>query len=246
MGVDVNRFIALKSSEQVNYLKKSAFSRLDRPEKITFLKSALNRELSAETTACALRILRELNYPDRYYFRKFLYHRDKSVARAAKKAIDEWCVGKERGCANIVKVLKEGKTDDRILLADYFLKEKGKLNEAVLISFLSLEDGKLREQIVKQITPEYDVDEAVLSEAITKGTAWYVRAALVEILGKLRSLHLFDSIDFLLNDKNVEVKLKLIRALLNFESEKRKVYLQKLALDSMTWVRKEAKRALKM
>ena len=53
-------------------------------------------------------------------------------------------------------------------------------------------------------------------------------------------------IDFLMNDKNVEVKLKLIDALSKLEEEKGKAYLQQLACDSIIWVRKYADRALQI
>lgn len=241
---NLEAYLALSAAEQVSYLEGEEFSSLKRMEKIRFLKAVLRHEVPARTTACALKQLKELNYPDRYYFRKFLYHIDKGVSNAARQAINEWCVGSEQKCANFVKVLKEGKSDDRMLLADYFLQDKGKLNENVLISFLSINDDKVRERIVRQLNGEYDVDEAVLSETITKGTAWYVRAALVEILGNRKSQHLFDSIEYLLKDGNVEVKLKLIDALLKFKMEKRKSYLQKLSADSLIWVRKRANRAL--
>jgi HEAT repeat protein len=241
---DIEAFFALTAVEQINFLKNEEFSQLDRQEKIRFLKAVLRDEVPARTTACALRLLRELNYPDRYYFRKFLYHIDSAVATAARQAISEWCVGSDRKCASFIKVLQEGKSDDRMLLADYFLQEKGKLNENVLISFLSIDDGKVREHIVKELDGQYDVDESVLSETITKGAAWYVRAALVEILGNRKSKHLFDSIEYLLKDSNVEVKLKLIDALLKFEMEKRIAYLQKLTADSLIWVRKRANKAL--
>lgn len=241
---NVEAFLTLSATEQVSYLEGDDFSTAQKLEKIRFLKFLLSHEVPARTTACALKQLKVLNYPDRYYFRKFLYHIDSTVANAARDAINEWCVGSEQKCINFVEVLNEGKSDDRMLLADFFLKDKGKLNENVLISFLSINDDRVRERIVRQLNGEYDLDESVLSETITKGTAWYVRAALVEILGNRKSQHLFDSIEYLLNDRNVEVKLKLIDALLKFELEKRKAYLQKLSLDSLIWVRKRANRAL--
>lgn len=241
---ELKQFLTLKSAKQVEYLKSSEFETLARNDRIQFLKRILNPDLPSITTACALRLLRELNYPDRYYFRKFLYHVDSTVANAAKSAINECGAATEDHCNQMVKVLTEGASDDRLMLADFFLQEKGKVNEKVLISFLSVDDPKVRDKIIKRVTVDYDLDEALLSDAITRGSTWYLRAALVEILGNRKSTHLFDNIDFLINDKNVEVKLKLIHALENFETETRKTYLQKLTMDSLIWVRKEANRVL--
>jgi HEAT repeat protein len=244
MAVNVKQFLTFKSIKQVDYLKGGIFQQHAQSVKIQFLKSILKFDLPSITIACALRILRELHYPDRYYFRKYLYHIDSTVANAARKAINECGLNHEKNDGNIIEMLKEGRSDDRILLAEHYLQEEGKLNEDVLISFLSVEDNRVRERIVNKITCKHDMDEAVLSDTITRGSAWYVRAALVEILGKRKSRHLFDCIDYLLKDKNVEVKLKLIHALSNYEQEKKQTYLQHLALDSLIWVRKEAKRAL--
>ncbi|NIM14633.1 MAG: hypothetical protein GTO45_21670 [Candidatus Aminicenantes bacterium] len=244
MAIDSRHFLKLKAAKQVKYLKGNEFIGLSRKKKIEFLKTILNENLPATITACALRLLKELNYPDRYYFRKFIYHPDNSVANIAKKAVKEWGESGSSGTRALVDMLLDGKSDDRILLLNYFLAEKGELNEQALISFLCTGDQKVCEIIVKKVTSEHQLDDAKLSKAITKGMTWYVRAALVEILGNRKSEHLFDCIDFLMNDRNVEVKIKLINALAKLEMEKGKPYLQKLTSDPAVLVRKKAQRAL--
>ena len=83
-----------------------------------------------------------------------------------------------------------------------------------------------------------------MSDKVKSGVVWYVRAALVEILGKRKSNHLLDVVDYLIEDGNVEVKLKLIDALLKLEKEKVKEYIRRLSDDATIWVRKKACRAL--
>ncbi len=122
--------------------------------------------------------------------------------------------------------------------------EKGKLSDTSLISFLTIDDSKVRKAVVRKVSPEHDVDEVILSNAIKRGSTWYVRAALVEILANRKSKHLVDIMDQLINDKNVEVKLKVIDALLKLKPDKGKEYLRMLTQDPVTWVRKEAQRAL--
>jgi len=244
MVLEIMDFLKLKPVEQTDYLNNTDFFQLTAKQKITFLKQILTPQLTPSVTILALRELRRLDYPDRYYFRKFLYHIDLGVAEEARQAIRSWECEKKEQCTDIVNVLLEGKSADRMLLADHFLEAEGKLNEEVLISFLTVDDCKVRESIINRVSLNYELDESVLSECITRGTTWFVRAALVEILGNRKSMHLFDIIDFLVKDKNVEVKLKLINALLNFERESRNAYLKKLSADSLIWVRKEALRAL--
>jgi hypothetical protein len=146
----------------------------------------------------------------------------------------------------VLKMLREGNADDRMLIAENYFKQKGKLNENVLISFLSIDDFKLRETILKEISVDHELDEARLCSALKGGSGmtWYVRAALVEILGKRKSKYLLDIVDCMIDDRNVEVKLKLINALLNLGEVNVKIYLQKLSHDPIIWVRKKAQHAL--
>ena len=146
----------------------------------------------------------------------------------------------------MTKVFREGNADDRELIAKHLLEGKGRLNEDALISLLSFNDLHLRETIVNKISMEHELDEARLTDFLRSGSsiAWYVRATLVEILGKRKSKHLMDIMDHLICDKNVEVKLKLVDALGKMEAEKTRIYMQMLADDAIIWVRKEARRAL--
>jgi HEAT repeat protein len=240
----VKYFLKLDPSEQAAFLEKNDFVNLERENKITFLKTILNEKLSSNITASALILLKELKYKDKFFFKKFLYHIDSSVSNAARKAIEQKMEGYDSECIRLRKMLQEGDTNDRLLLVNYFLGRKGKLNENALISFLSFDDLKVRETIIKKISMEHELDEARLSDKVKSGVVWYVRAALVEILGKRKSNYLLDIVDYLIEDGNVEVKLKLIDALLKLEKEKVKDYIRRLSDDATIWVRKKACRAL--
>jgi hypothetical protein len=243
MKIDPNVFLNLSPDGQVKYLETGDYGEFTPQEQIEFLKRILKEDLPPATISCALSLLTRLNYPDRFFFRKFLYHRNNAVVKAAKKAMEALRSRKNQEIT-LVDILKEGESNDRILLANYFLEQKGKVDENALISFLQVDDLKVREVIVRKISPDHEIDEALLSQAINKGVAWYVRAALVEILGNRKSKHLFDRIDFLMKDTNVEVKLKLIDALSKWGEEEGKAYLQKLSHDAIIWVRKQAHQAL--
>lgn len=243
--MNVRQFLGLNVSGQLDFIKRGEFTGWQRENKVTFLKTVLKEDLASRVIASAIKLLRELKYRDRYFFKRFLYHIDSSVSNAAKKAMNQ-AIESDSECVNLLKVLREGNADDRMLIADNFLKQKGKLNENVLISFLSIDDFKLRETILKELSEDHELDEARLCTALKGGSgmAWYVRAALVEILGKRKSKYLLDVMDCLINDRNVEVKLKLINALLNLGEENVKAYLQKLSHDPIIWVRKKAQHAL--
>ena len=89
----------------------------------------------------------------------------------------------------------------------------------------------------------YNLDEARLVEAI-KGAVWYVRAAIVKILSNRRSDYLPDVIEYLMNDKNVEVKLKLIEAISRLDSQQARMFLGRLKDDPLIWIKKESEKVL--
>jgi len=246
MKAAVKRFAGLHAGGQWEFLKSSEFTGWERQEKIAFLKAVLKEELSSKTVAAAIKLLRELNYLDKFFFRQFLYHIDSSVSLAAKKAMKQTNEGNDSDCARLIKMLGEGSTPDRLLIVNCFLEGDGKLNEDALISFLCFDDPRVRETILNKISLQHELDESKLSAVLKNGggVAWFTRAALVEILGKRKSNHLLDIVDCLLNDKNVEVKLKLIAALSQLDRGKVRPYIQRLANDAIPWVRKEARRAL--
>jgi HEAT repeat protein len=246
MKAAVKGFAELHAGEQWEFLKSSEFAGWERQKKIAFLKAALKEELSSKTIAAILKLLRELNYLDKFFFRQYLYHIDTSVSLAAKKAMKQTIEDNDSDCARLLKMLAEGSTPDRLLIVNCFLEGEGRLDEDALISFLCFDDPKVRETIVSKISLQHEMDDSRLSDALKSGSgmAWYTRAALVEILGKRNSSHLLDIVECLLNDKNVEVKLKLIAALMQLERGKVKPYIQRFANDAIPWVRKEARRAL--
>lgn len=241
----IQRFTGLNVTRQLRYLRSKDFCGWQRQEKIDFLKDILRVRLSPPITAAALSLLRELKYRDKYFFRKFLYHIDCSVCNEARKAIREKIDSEDSDCSRMLKMLREGDTADRLLIADHFLGSNDEINVDTLISFLYFNDVKVRDAIINKISIEHQLDEARVSHVLKSGVVWYVRAALVEILGKRKSSHLWDIVDELMNDRNVEVKLKLVGALSMLGEEKVKLYIQRLANDAVIWVRKEAQRALK-
>lgn len=238
------KFVTFNVSKQLEFLEGETFSREERQTKIDFLKDILREDPPYRTTACALQKLEALKYRDRYLFRRYLYHPDRTVTETARHAISRKIETNDGPCKKLQRMLEEGNSEDRVLLADYFLKEEGRLDVSALLSFLTIDDIKVRELIIKRISHQHEIDEDQLSEVLKKGSVWYVRAALIEILGKRKSRVLLQVIEELLKDKNVEVKLKLIDALANLGEAQARGHIESLCTDKIIWVRRRARRAL--
>lgn len=243
MKQDIDSFIGLSASRQIKYLKQGDFPQLPSEERIEFLKNILTLELSSKTIASGLKILRELKFRDRQFYTKFLYHSDSSVANAARKAVDESSGNKDSGMTRLVDMVKSEDAEDRVDIVRAMLQGKENVSASVLVSLLTIDDFALRESIVQQIGPQHQLDDNALSESV-KHAVWFVRASLVEILGNRQSEHIFHLADLLLNDKNVEVKLKFIGALAKLDRDRSRRFLLKLKEDPNQQIRKQAEKTL--
>ncbi len=243
MKQDMDSFLGLSASGQIKYLKHGDFTELPALERIDFLKRILIVELSSKTIASGLKILRELKCRDRSFYTKFLYHSDSSVANAARKAVGESSGNKDSGAVRLVDLVKNEDAGERLDMVRSVLEKKETVSVSILVSLLSIDDFALRDFIVEHIGPEHQLDETALSESI-KHSVWYVRASLIEILGKLKSEHIYNIAEVLLNDKNVEVKLKFIQALAGLDRDRSRPFLLKLKDDPNHQVKKEADRTL--
>lgn len=243
MEISIEYFLGLNPTKQIHLLKDEEFTTFSREKKIEFLKTVLQSELSSKTTASALKVLRELKYRDQFFYRKFLYHADSSVANAARKAISEAIEKQDSGIIKITEILKKEQGETRMEYLNSVLKDKTDFNSEILISLLSLNDSAMSEKLIKEVDNNYNLDEARLVEAI-KGAVWYVRAAIVKILSNRRSDYLPDVIEYLMNDKNVEVKLKLIEAISRLDSQQARMFLVRLKDDPLIWIKKESEKVL--
>ena len=239
----IRAFLDLNTTNQIKYLREKEFNQFDHKDKINFLKKVLDEELSSKTIASILKVLRELRYKDQFFFRKFLYHIDSSVFNAARKAISDAIEQKDSGIIKMTEILQKEKGDDRMDYLKSILEDKSDFNAEILISLLSIDDNRIREILITKVDGEYNLDESRLVEAI-KGSVWFVRAAVIQILSNRNSNYLTEVIEYLIDDKNVEVKLKIIKALSKLEREIAIPYLERLKNDPLIWVKKEAEKAL--
>jgi len=238
-----DRFYGLSVQAQVRFLKEGELSDLSRESQIGFIKSVIKAELSSKTLAAALKRLRELRYKDRFFYRRFLYHVDSSVANAAKRAISESQDGQDSTATKLVELVELCPKEERLSLIQSFFSNQTKIRETQFLPLLDIKDPQVRSEIIKSAI-HLDIDEERLARAITSGKTWTTRKALVEILGKRKSTKILMVIDELMEDPNVEVKLALVEALEGLDRETVRNYLLCLSQDSLIWVRKRALKAL--
>ena len=238
----VNDFLKLSPAGQVKYLKTEQFAQIEKDKRIEFLKEiALNETISSKCLASALKILREMKFRDRAFYKNFLQHPDSSVILACKKALSE------RGCSNdfgfypMRELLKKQNIEKKMAAVATIISETDQSGEDLLLSLLNEDHLKIRELIVKELSSRSLVDERKLLNQLPHAI-WFSRAAIIEILGNRRSPLLLEIADKFIADANVEVRMKLLEALSKMDREQVKEHILKMTKDPHTRICREAKR----
>lgn len=243
--MDIRQFVAAKPAEQVHYLKSDAFTSLESVRRVDFLKEILLREkISTKTMAASLKLLRELRYRDNLFYRKFLYHPDSSITMAAKKAMQNGdSIRDDSGFYRLRDMVRNENREKRVDVIKKLIDsgEPGVVD--LLFSFLSEDNIAVKAMLVRELSRWPELDERKLLAMLPR-SIWHVRAAIIEILGNRRSEALYERLDDLIGDANVEVKLKLIDAMTRFGRDRTTPQLQKLTSDPHIHVKREAQRAL--
>ncbi len=237
-------FLKLTPAGQVKFLKTEEFAQMDKAQRVEFLKEiAAGENISSKCLASALKILRELKFRDRAFYKQFLQHPDSSVIMACKKALSDRGFDNGFGFFPMRELVKKQNNEKKLETVKLIVSETGRAGEDMLFSFLSEDNLRVREVVVKELSGREQLDENKLL-AMLSHSIWYTRAAIVEVLGNRRSPLLFEKIGELLADPNVEVRLQLITALAKLDRERAREYLLKLTRDPHMRVIREAKKVL--
>ena len=240
----IDTFLKLTPAAQVKFLKADEFTQLERGKRIEFLKEiAVAEPVSSKCLASALKILRELKFRDRAFYRKFLEHPDSSVIMACKKALNEKGYDNGYGFFPMRELVKKQHNENKLQTVKLIVSEAGQAGEEMLIQFLAEDNLRIRELVVRELSARAQLDESRLLGQLAH-SVWYTRAAIVEILGNRRSELLFNKVDELLGDVNVEVRLKLLEALAKLDRERVREFVARMTRDPHMRVSKEAKRIL--
>jgi len=240
----IEEFFKLTPAGQVKFLKTDEFANLDLEKRVEFLKEiAVSDGISSKCLASALKILRELKFHDRAFYKKFLEHPDSSVIMACKKALNEKGSDNGFGFFPMRELVKKQHNERKLQTVKLIVSETGQASEEMLIQFLAEDNLRIRELVVRELSARAQLDESRLLAQLPH-SVWYTRAAIVEILGNRRSELLFKKADELLGDVNVEVRLKLLDALAKLDRERVREFVARMTRDAHMRVSKEAKRIL--
>jgi hypothetical protein len=237
-------FLKLTPAGQVKFLKTEEFANLEREKRVSFLKEiATSDGISSKCLASALKILRELKFRERAFYKQFLQHPDSSVIMACKKALSDRESSNGFGFFPMRELVKRQNNEKKLETVKLIVSEAGQAGEDLLLSFLGEDNLRVRELVVREFSGRTQLDESKLLDQISH-SIWYTRAAIIEVLGNRRSALLFEKITELMADPNVEVRLQLLMALSKLDRERAREYILKLTQDPHMRVSREARKAL--
>jgi HEAT repeat protein len=235
-------FLKLPPASQVKFLKTEQFAQMEKNQRIEFLKEvALTKSISSKCLACALKILRELKFQDRAFFGSFLQHPDSSVYMACKKALNARGFDTAFGFFPKRELLKKQNLEKKLATVKNIISETDRSGEDLLISMLGEDNLKTRELIVRELSVRAGIDEGKLLKQLPH-SLWYVRAAIIEILGNRQSQLLLEICEALLADANVEVRMKLLEALAKLNREQVREFILRMTKDPHMQISREAKK----
>jgi hypothetical protein len=238
----ITEFLKLSPAGQVKFLKTEQFTKMEKSQRIEFLKEiTLNETISSKCLASALKILRELKFRDRAFYNRFLRHPDSSVIMACKKALSERGFENGFGFYPMRELLKKQNIENKMSVVKNIICEPDQSGEDLLISLLNEDNLKIRELIIKELSGRAQIDERKLLNQLPH-SIWHVRGALIEILGNRQCPLLLEIVETLIADSNVEVRIKLLEALAKLNREQVKDYILRMTKDSHSRVCREAKR----
>ena len=219
---------------------------MEKGQHIDFLKDIAHRKGDFnQMIACALKILRELKFSDKNFLQRIFLRSPRQLGGlwpARKRAADSCHQRSNSGFFPMRELVKkQNREKNRSRQADHGRDGSGG-EKICLISFLGENNLKISELIINgSFEPRRrSMKEKLLNQL--PHSLWYSRAAIIEILGNRRSELLFDKIEILVDDSNVEVRLKLARRPGQTEPRPGQEYLLQLTKDPHMRVKKEAQK----
>jgi len=242
------KFLPLSPHEKIKFLYTHIDS-LSKKERIFFLLNLLQEEgTSPLVKATGLKFLREASYQEFELYKKYTDDNFRALRNAAKRAVKEFGDKDKRNhyyTDSVLRKLASLEDKDRRLK---ILKAIAKLKAAwvfrVLLESLTDPCETIRDFLVRELSQREAWSLNPFYERLRK-PPWYVRSAVVKILGRRREASALPHIEPLLADSNVDVRKCAADALGEIGGKEALALLVKLTKDKSSYVRAAAAAAMR-
>ncbi|MFP4081286.1 MAG: HEAT repeat domain-containing protein [Candidatus Aminicenantes bacterium] len=241
------KFKSLPPQETIKFIHKHLDTLKDK-EKISFLLSTVKeKDFPSTVRGAAVELLSLTSHQDRIFLQECSQDPAKAVARAAKKALKE-LQKKEKKDRHLfqltlkkIRATQEKQTRQKIIQG--LARVPGSWVNEVLLEVLDDSSEEIRTFVVDQLGKREYFNLNRLYQKLIK-TPWYVKSAVLKILGSRKSQFSINLIETAINDSNVEVRRSAAQALGEIGGREALLLLNKLAKDENRFVRRAAEQSL--
>ena len=135
-------FLKLTPAGQVKFLKTEEFAQMEKAKRVEFLKEiAVSDGISSKCLASALKILRELKFRERSFYKRFLDHPDSSVTMACKKALSDRDNSNGCGFFPMRELVKKQNNEKKLETVKLIVSETGRAGEILFVGFDAIQEA---------------------------------------------------------------------------------------------------------
>ncbi len=242
------KFLPLSPHEKIKFLYTHIDS-LSKRERIFFLLNLLQAEgTSPLVKATGLKFLREASYQEFELYKKYADDNFRALSNAAKRAVKEFEDKEKRNRYYMDSVLRKlASLEDRgrrLKILKAIAKLKAPWIFRVLLESLADPCETIRDFLVRELSQREVWCLSPFYERLKK-PPWYVRSAVVKILGRRKDSACLPHIEPLLADSNVDVRKCAADALGEIGGKEALALLIKLTKDKSNYVRAAAAEAVR-
>lgn len=238
----------LPTRKKIEFIQNNIHS-LPEEEKISSLLSIVKEKKSSPAVrATALKFLRQTSYQDFKTYQEFLKDRYQPVVRASKKALKDLEAQEKKSnyisksVWSEIESVKERKKRLKIIKA--IAQIDASWVPEVLLNALEIHCEEIRDFIIKELGKRKDLNLEIFHQKI-KVSPWYVKSAILKIMGILKNPGAIKYIQVVFKEHNVEVLRSAALALGEIGGKEALALLVRLAKDKNHYVKISAEEALR-
>jgi 3-methyladenine DNA glycosylase AlkD len=237
------KFSFLPPHEKIRFLYTN-IETLDKEERISFLLSLLQEaKASRLVKATALKFLREASYQEFEVYENYVGDNFRAIANAAKRAMKEFGEKDKKSRFYVESVLRKLRSlpdkERRLKILKAISKLQASWVLKVLLEALNDPCETNRDFLVKELSQREIWNFSALYEKL-RNPPWYVKSAVLKVLGHRKDARALPSIEHVLADTNVDVRKSAADALGEIGGKEALALLVKLTKDKSAYVRTAA------
>lgn len=242
------KFLSLAPQEKIKFIY-SHIEDLEEKERIDLLLTVIKDEKTSPIVrATALKFLRNTYFDDPGIFQKSLKESHQAVLKASRRALKDFEERTKRNNYIAKSVLRKIEStrekQKRFKILKAIVKLKASWVPKVLLEALSDPSESIREFIINELSQRESLNLNLVYQRMLK-SPWYVKSAILKILGIRKESGAIKHIAFLLDDPNVDVRRSTTHALGEIGGKEALALLVRLTKDKNPYVRLSAEEALR-